>query len=1531
VSKLRSRFDQLIGEHNIALRQTSPRTIRIFAAANLVGIGLVAGLLLALEGVAPQQSARAAGDIVYVDIEATGANNGTSWTDAFTNLQEALDSVSYGDEIWVAEGVYTPTDTAGRNASFHLKSGVAMYGGFDPTDGDDTFRERNWEDNVTVLSGDLDGNDATDANGVVTDTDGIVGDNAYRVVHGGGVTQTAVLNGFTITAGEANLGPGSDDRGAGMYIHNGNPTLTNITFSGNMALLYGGGMYNGGGSSPMVANVTFIRNAANSGGGMYNWDSSPTISNVVFSDNVVTNTGGGLQNYGSSSPALISVTFHSNMAGNYGGGMCENNNTGSVLVNVVFAGNQARAGGGIWNWAGSPTLVNVILSGNAATDGDGGGMANNSGSATLTNVTFSGNTAGNGGGMSSSGGGDLVLANCILWDNTPDQVYTWSPTNVTITHSVVDGGCPAGDSCSSLLDADPDFVRDPDPGPDMTWGTEDDDYGDLRLQPSSPAIDAADNTAVPTDTLDLDSDGNTTEQIPLDLGGNPRFLDMPFKADTGNGVAPIVDMGAFESVPRDPLTRYVAVTGTDSGDCSNPAAACRTPQYAVEQAEPGDEVRIAAGTYTVTDTIRISQSLVLTGGYSTADWDSPDPIANPTRLSGAGIYRVIHITGTGTVAVSHVTIADGYVDSEPGAGIWNAGASLTVRGVTFTSNQLANPAEGDVSGAGIANIDGGGLHLVDCRFEDNSSGGHGGALYNGFGASTFVSGTVFAGNSALGGGGGAIDSRGPLVLVSSTVTGNVASSAGGIQSSGSLSITATLLEGNQALEGSGGAILNMWEMYPVRVTGSTFRNNRAFRSGGAIGSMGSFGFDEEGIYIDDSTLEGNQTVLGDGGAIQAYTHITIHNSCLVNNSVVSLFSPSAPANATDNWWGAADGPSVAGPGHGDSISGTVSFTPFLATSIRGCPDTTPPSPLGATTPLTPSGVITDYKPVFTWQVVANSTRYRLEVMGPPGEMLSGSYEALYYCSTAMTCTIRPNLPFLSGVYTWHVQTSNALGQGPWSEVATFTVAPPPSRTWYASWSGDDDYDCQSPTTACRTIQAAIDKAIQGDTVIVDQGSYHENLIVDKDLTILGSQSGATIIDGGGAGSVIEVKPVSATLRDVVLQNGNAQSGGGINSDYGAHLTVIDAAIQNNTAASYGGGIYSGGSLSLENVTVHGNQAGSLGGGLVLYGSTEITASVVSSNTAGQSGGVHAEFGDVRIVDTLIIENTATSGEAGGLYHYWSGHSHLVGCTIARNSPNGITLAGSSAGMTVTNSSIQHNDGIGIKAFWGATLTVQDSNVSYSEGYGVEGNNDTVVEIDRTTIAHNGGDGFLLYGSAHVSNSTIHANEWAIHNGGVLTITNSTVSSSMWSGLSNSSQGLATVINCTIVDNPHYGIYNFGTVRVQNTLLYQPSNCWAQAPITSLGHNLDAGSPDCYFSGPGDMTASDPGLTGLGDHGGPTWTYALLEGSPAIDAADHAAAPAADQRGVSRSDGDQDGSVVADIGAYEYVPQTTVYLPLVIRQ
>ena len=174
---------------------------------------------------------------------------------------------------------------------------MALYGGFVGTE---TLRDqRDPTAHLTILSGDIDGDDSQNPITDLTTVDGNT-TNSYHVVTG---ATGAILDGFTITAGYSDGDAYPNYWGGGMYNNNSSPTLTNVIFSGNKATTYGGGMYNGY-SNPTLTDVTFSGNTATTyGGGMYNDYSNPTLTDVTFSGNTATTSGGGMFN-SSRSPTL---------------------------------------------------------------------------------------------------------------------------------------------------------------------------------------------------------------------------------------------------------------------------------------------------------------------------------------------------------------------------------------------------------------------------------------------------------------------------------------------------------------------------------------------------------------------------------------------------------------------------------------------------------------------------------------------------------------------------------------------------------------------------------------------------------------------------------------------------------------------------------------------------------------------------------------------------------------------------------------------------------------------------------------------------------------------------------------------------------------------------------------------------------------------------------------------------------------------------------------------------------------------------
>jgi probable HAF family extracellular repeat protein len=397
--------------------------------------------------------------ILYVATTGTDTGDCDTWANA-CELHYALSIAVSGQEVWVEAGTYYPTSGTDRTATFTLKNGVAIYGGFAGTE--TLLSQRNSSANVAILSGDLNGDDGP---GFANN-----GDNSYHILTGGGTNNTAVLDGFTVTAGNANgsdpnnsgggmLNLSSDPNltnvifnsnaaastGGGMVNTNSSPNLTNVTFSSNTAQFGGAGMFNKSGSNPILTNVIFSGNAAtNGGGGMANTDSSPTLTDVTFSTNSATTFGGGMYNALNSNPILTSVTFDANTAGDRGGGMYNSNSSPNVTSTLFNGNNASNFGGGMFNSSGSPTLTNVTFSGNLASSA-GGGLYINGGTVMLNTSTISGNSANQGGGIYNFAG--LTLNYSTVANNTSDSdnngngdgggIYIGQPVN--LNSSIVAG------------------------------------------------------------------------------------------------------------------------------------------------------------------------------------------------------------------------------------------------------------------------------------------------------------------------------------------------------------------------------------------------------------------------------------------------------------------------------------------------------------------------------------------------------------------------------------------------------------------------------------------------------------------------------------------------------------------------------------------------------------------------------------------------------------------------------------------------------------------------------------------------------------------------------------------------------------------------------------------------------------------------------------------------------------------------------------------------------------------------------------
>ncbi len=272
---------------------------------------------------------------LYVDRDATGANDGTSWADAYTELRDAL-AVSNcypGDgivtEVWVAEGTYRPEPAPGtRLALFAMRSGLAIYGGFAGTE--TTLSQRDPVLHPTILSGDLNGDDGPNfANNA---------ENSRKVVVGASVDSTAILDGFTITGGNGDLDMGFQG-GAGLTLSGSSAQIRKCVFVGNRTNGSGGAINIGASApAPLLINCFMGGNFAQLRGGAV-YGQGVTMVNCVVSGNTAAGiTGGGVCGHG----ALFNCTISRNSAtgtGSHGGGLQTDGAT--TVANCVIYGNTA--------------------------------------------------------------------------------------------------------------------------------------------------------------------------------------------------------------------------------------------------------------------------------------------------------------------------------------------------------------------------------------------------------------------------------------------------------------------------------------------------------------------------------------------------------------------------------------------------------------------------------------------------------------------------------------------------------------------------------------------------------------------------------------------------------------------------------------------------------------------------------------------------------------------------------------------------------------------------------------------------------------------------------------------------------------------------------------------------------------------------------------------------------------------------------------------------------------------------------------
>ena len=821
--------------------------------------------------------------------------------------------------------------------------------------------------------------------------------------------------------------------------------------------------------------------------------------------------------------------------------------------------------------------------------------------------------------------------------------------------------------------------------------------------------------------------------------------------------------------------------------------------------------------------------------------------------------------------------------SDWGGGMWNVNSSPTLTDVTFSGNtaswgggmhsSFSTSTLTNVTFEGNTAIQGGGMvngeeshpTLTEVEFLNNTASSHGGGMFNSDHNSPTLSNVIFQGNSSGSGGGGmangnnsnpslsqvtflantASDWGGGMWNVNSsptltdvTFSGNTASWGGGIHSSYSTStLTNVIFEGNTAIQGGG--MVNGEASYPT-LTGVEFLNNTASSHGG-----GMFNAEESSPALSNVIFQGNSSGSGGGGMANG-------------NSNPSLVQVTFLANIASEWgggmWNVNSSPTLTDVtfSGNDAYNGGGMHSSYSTSMLTNVIFEGNTARYGA-------GIVNGEE--------SSPTLTGVEFLNNVADFQGGGMYNTYGNSLELTnITFSGNTAgFGGGIYNIGNLTINAstisgnaatsnTGGGIYNQMGGIVTVDSSTIGSNSAYSGAGIYNDGALTIQNGTV---IGGAGQGNAANYDGGGIYND--ANGATTIIYSVVSANSAGYGGGifnGGTLYIQNVSAVRSNTAAYGGGIHNGGGYNNYDGT--VIVDNSIIVANSADLGGGIWSQGTLTIQN--------GSLIGG------------ADGGNSAERGGGIYNHSGTLTLSETNVCANQAQWG--GGLYNSIEGIADLIYAFVCSNSA---TIDGGglyNRGAMVIEAGSRVSDNHAVNGASAAGIFNYDGNLTIDAS-----------EISYNSSANSAGGIMMHGGSLVVQNGTAIANNTAVISGGGLYIsaretTNLSISDSDFNANSAANGGGiytergVILSNSTLIGNQALdmggGMYNESCNPVLSNVTFSGNSA-----VNGGGMRNNSSSPSLTHVVFSNNTASDSGGGGGGmsnDYSSPTLTDVIFEGN-----------------------------------------------------